>query len=473
MFINGQSAAAAGGAITEIRNPANGELVDTAPQGTVADARAAIDAAYAARDDWRAVDPSKRAGLLGKAAREVTRAEKELAALLTKEQGKPFTESVREIRRFVHTLEYYAGLGKNIRGGYIPLGGGSHGLIMKLPLGVCAAIVPWNFPLSLLGNKIAPGLLCGNTFVIKPAGTTPLTALRVIELMHACGFPAGVLNIITGSGGVVGAELLTNPKVRKVGFTGATDTGKHVMRSAAETIKHVTLELGGSDPMIVAADADIDEAVSAASVGRYYNCGQACLAIKRLYLFDGIYDTFLDKLAGKVKRLTVGDPFNEKTRLGPLHSQAQRAEIEEQVADSLSRGGTALVGGARPSEKELARGYYYQPTLIVDAPVDSRVAVEETFGPVLPVWRVKDMDHAIELANSSIFGLGSSVWTRDVRAAMRAAERIEAGYTWVNQTQIIYDEMPFGGVKQSGLGKEHGTEALDYYTETKSVVFGR
>lgn len=473
MFINGESVDSSSQEVTEIRNPANGELVDTVPKGTVADARAAIDAAYAARDAWRESDPSRRGELLLKAAHEITKNEKELGALLTKEQGKPFSESVREVRRFAHTLEYYAGLGKNIRGGYVPLDNGSHGLIMKLPLGVCAAIVPWNFPISLLGNKIAPGLLCGNTFVIKPAGTTPLTAIRVVEIMHACGFPNGVLNIVTGPGGVIGEELLTNPKVRKVGFTGATDTGKHVMRAAAETIKHVTLELGGSDPMIVADDADIDEAVSAASVGRFYNCGQACLAIKRLYLFDGIYETFLDKLAAKVKRLTVGDPFNAKTRLGPMHTKGQRQEIEAQVADSFSRGGKAIVGGARPEGKDYERGWFYQPTLIVDAPLDSRVATEETFGPVLPVWRVKDMDHALELANSSIYGLGSSVWTRNVSQAMKAAERLDAGYTWINQTQIIYDELPFGGVKQSGLGKEHGTEALDYYTETKSVVIAR
>ena len=435
--------------------------------------RAAIDAAYAARDVWRETDPSQRGELLHKSAAEVTRNEKDLAALLTREQGKPYSESVREMRRFAHTLTYYAGLGKNIRGGYVPLDNGSHGLIMKLPLGVCAAIVPWNFPVSLLGNKLAPGLLCGNSFVVKPAGSTPLTTIRVIEIMHACGFPNGVLNLVTGSGSVVGEELLTNPKVRKVGFTGSTEVGKQVMRSAASTVKHVTLELGGSDPMIVAADADIDEAVSAASVGRFYNCGQACLAIKRLYLFDEIYETFLDKLSAKVKRLTLGDPFQKDTRLGPMHTQAQRAEIEEQVADTLARGGRAVVGGARPDGGAFARGWYYQPTLIVDAPPDSRVASEETFGPVLPVWRVKDMDHALELANGSIFGLGSSVWTRNVSVAMKAAERLEAGYTWINQTQIIYDELPFGGVKQSGLGKEHGTEALDYYTETKAVVIAK
>ncbi|MBI3732261.1 MAG: aldehyde dehydrogenase [Chloroflexi bacterium] len=473
MFINGQPVDASDQQVGEIRNPASGEPVDTAPKGTAQDARAAIDAAHAAREVWRETDPSRRGGLLGKAAQQIAQNERGLAALLTREQGKPFSESAREIQRFVHTLEYYAGLGKNLRGGYLPLDNGAHGLIMKLPLGVCAAIVPWNFPISLLGNKIAPGLLCGNTFVVKPAGSTPLTTIRVIALMHACGFPDGVLNIVTGSGSVVGQELLTNPKVRKVGFTGASDTGRHVMRAAAETIKHVTLELGGSDPMIVAADADIDEAVSAASVGRFYNCGQACLAIKRLYLFDEIYESFLDKLAAKAKRLTVGDPFNERTRLGPMHSQAQRAEIEEQVSDALARGGKAVVGGARPAETALEKGYYYQPTLLVDAPLDARVATEETFGPVLPVWRVTDMDHAIELANHSIYGLGSSVWTRSISQAMKAAERIEAGYTWINQTQIIYDELPFGGVKQSGLGKEHGTEALDYYTETKSVVMAK
>jgi acyl-CoA reductase-like NAD-dependent aldehyde dehydrogenase len=470
MFINGQPVGALSGDVTEIRNPATGDLVGIAPKGSALDVRAGIDAAYAARDVWREIDPAKRGALLALAAHTVNAHSQELATLLTREQGKPYTESVREVRRFTDTLGYYAGLGKNLRGGYVPLDKGAHGLIMKLPLGVCAAIVPWNFPLSLLGNKLAPGLLCGNTFVVKPAGTTPLTTLRVIELMHGCGFPNGVLNIVTGPGGVVGQELLTNPKVRKVGFTGATDTGRQVMRTAADTIKHVTLELGGSDPMIVAGDADIDEAVSAASVGRFYNCGQACLAIKRLYLFDSIYESFLDKLAAKVKRLTVGDPFNEKTRLGPLHTASQRAEIEEQVADALARGGKALVGGARPAAGELAQGYYYQPTLVIEAPTDSRVAAEETFGPVLPVWRVKDMDHAIELANNSIYGLGSSVFTRDISAAMKAAERIEAGYTWINQNQVIYDELPFGGVKQSGLGKEHGTEALDYYTETKSVV---
>ncbi len=473
MFIAGELVDSSNNAVTEIHNPATGEMVDTAPKGTVADVRAAVDAADAARAVWRATDPSKRGKLLHQSAAEITRNEKELATLLTREQGKPYSESVREVRRFVHTLEYYAGLGKNIRGGYVPLDNGSHGVIMKLPLGVCAAIVPWNFPLSLLGNKLAPGLLCGNTFVIKPAGTTPLATIRAIEIMHACGFPNGALNVVTGAGSVVGEELLTNPKVRKIGFTGSTDVGKQVMRSAAATIKHVTLELGGSDPMIVAADANIDEAVSAASVGRFYNCGQACLAIKRLYLFDDIYETFLDKLAAKVKKLSVGDPFNKDTRLGPLHTEDQRAEIEEQVADTLARGGKAIVGGARPDGGDFARGWYYQPTLIVDAPDDSRVATEETFGPVLPVWRVRDMDHALEMANRSIFGLGSSVWTRDVSVALRAAERLEAGYTWINQTQIIYDELPFGGVKHSGLGKEHGTEALDYYTETKSVVIAK
>lgn len=473
MFINGQSVDSISKEVTEIRNPANGELVDTAPKGTVADTRAAIDVAYAVRESWRAVDPSKRGDMLAQAAHVLIQNEKELATLLTKEQGKPYSESVREVRRIAHTLEYYAGLGKGMRGGYLPLDNGARGLILKLPLGVCAAIVPWNFPLSLLGNKIAPGLLCGNTFVIKPAGTTPLATIRAIELMHGCGFPNGVLNVVTGPGGVIGEELLTHPKIRKVGFTGATDTGKHVMRVAAETLKHVTLELGGSDPMIVADDADIDEAVSAASVGRFYNCGQACLAIKRLYLFDGIYETFLDKLAAKVKGLTVGDPFNKNTRLGPLHTKGQRAEIEEQIADALARGGKALVGGKRPDEPALANGYYYQPTLIINAPHEARVATEETFGPVLPVWRVRDMDEAIERANSSIFGLGSSVFTRNISAAMHAAERIEAGYTWINQTQIIYDELPFGGAKQSGYGKEHGIEALDYYTETKSVVIAK
>jgi succinate-semialdehyde dehydrogenase/glutarate-semialdehyde dehydrogenase len=282
-----------------------------------------------------------------------------------------------------------------------------------------------------------------------------------------------VLNIVPGPAGIAGETLLKDPRVRKIGFTGATSTGKHVMEVAAQNVKRVTLELGGSDPMIVCNDANIDEAVSAASVGRFFNCGQACLAIKRLYLFDKIYDQFVAKLTGKMEKLRVGNGLEQGVIVGPLHTASQRNEIEEQVNDALTHGARLLAGGKRPAGDGFSKGNFYLPTLLVDVDENSRVVKEEVFGPALPIMRVKDFDEAIAKANDSIYGLGSSIWTRDLDTATQAAERLEAGYTWINSPQIIFDELPFGGVKQSGLGKEHGEEALDYYMETKSVVVAR
>ena len=470
-FVNGQFVKSASGDTNEIRNPATGEVVDTIPRAAVAEMRQAIDAAEAAFGGWADTPPAKRAEVMHKGVEAIHAKEKELAALLSREQGKPMREAVMEIRRFAHTIEHYVGLGKAIRGGYVPLiDEGKYAIIVKLPMGVVGSIVPWNFPVSLMGNKLGPALLCGNTVVVKPADTTPLTDVQVCAALSEAGLPPGVLNCVTGRGSVVGQELLTNPKVRKIGFTGSTDTGKMVMRAAADTIKRVTLELGGSDPLIVCDDADLDKAASAASAGRFFNCGQACLAVKRVYVFAGVYDAFLERLVPKVKRLVVGDGAKQGTMIGPLHTAAQRKEIEEQVEDAKARGAKVLAGGARPQGAEFEGGHFYLPTLLVDAPLDSRVSVEETFGPVLPVWKVKDLDEAIALANSSIFGLGSSIWTRDLGRATKAAEKIQAGYTWINSNQIIYDELPFGGFKQSGFGKEHGIEALDYYMETKSVV---
>jgi len=473
-FVAGEYQDSEGKQATEVRNPATGEVVDTVPKGTANDARRAIEVASGALKKWSEMAPAKRGAILLEAGRLVTQQEKELANLLTREQGKPLRESILEIRRFVHTLDHYGGMAKSLRTGAVLLDNGRHGLILRKPLGVCGAIVPWNFPVSLMGNKLGPALLAGNTVVVKPAATTPLTALRCVELIdkaiRAGGGPKGVINVVTGPGSVVGEELLVNSTVRKIGFTGATDTGRRVMQSAAKDFKHVTLELGGSDPMIVCDDADLDRAVSAASVGRFFNCGQACLAVKRLYLFDKIADVFMEKLVEKVKKLRIGDGLKPDTLMGPLHTAGQRQEVEEQIEEAVKRGARVLYGAQRPKGGDYDKGFYLQPTLLADVDPASRILQEECFGPALPIVRVKDLDHAIEQANNSIFGLGSSVWTRDINRAMAAAERIEAGYTWINSAQIIYDELPFGGVKQSGLGKEHGNEAIDHYTETKSVV---
>ncbi|HEY7914047.1 MAG TPA: aldehyde dehydrogenase family protein [Blastocatellia bacterium] len=471
MLIGGEWVGSRSGDFVEVMNPATGEAVDIAPRATVEDARDAIDAAHEAFEQWSEWPQGRRADVLRRAVELFRANEKELANLLTREQGKPLREAILEIRRFAHTIEYYAGLGKNIRGGYIPqIDENKYGLIVRRPLGVVAAIVPWNFPVSLMGNKIGPALLCGNTMVIKPAETTPLTDLQVIGLFQEAGLPSGVLNVVTGQGSVVGEELVTNQKVRKIGFTGSTEVGRRVMATAAQGIKRVTLELGGSDPMIVCDDADIDEAVKAAAVGRFFNCGQACLAIKRLYLFDSIADDFIEKLVSRVGKLKVGDGLAEGTMLGPLHSENQRDEIESQVQDAIDRGARVLAGGERLRGGDYDSGHFYAPTLLSDVPEDARVAQEEVFGPALPIFRVGTIDEAIAKANDSIFGLGSSIWTNDLNRATRAAERLEAGMTWVNSAQIIFDELPFGGFKQSGYGKEHGTEALDYYTETKSVI---
>ena len=474
LIIAGEQRSASDGGTTEIRNPATGELVDRVANATQQDVDNAIDAAESAFKKWSTASPPHRAEVLYKASRLLNEREKDLARLLTEEQGKPLREAVLEIRRFAHTLEHYAGLAKTIRGGYVPaLDDRRFGMIIKKPIGVCGAIVPWNFPVSLLGNKIGPALVTGNTVVVKPAGTTPLTDIQAVQILNEAGLPPGVLNIVPGPAGIVGETLLKDARVRKIGFTGATSTGKHVMEVAAQNVKRVTLELGGSDPMIVCDDTDLDEAVSAASVGRFFNCGQACLAVKRLYLFEKIYDEFVSKLVGKVEKLRVGNGMEQGVIVGPLHTAAQRDEVEAQVTDAVKRGARVLAGGKRPAGDGFAKGHFYLPTLLADVEERSRAIQEEVFGPALPIIRVKDLDEAIAKANNSIYGLGSSIWTRDLDKATQAAERLEAGYTWVNSPQIIFDELPFGGVKQSGLGKEHGEEALDYYMETKSVVIAR
>lgn len=471
MLIGGEWVRSSSNEMTAVVNPADGEVVDMAQRGTAEDARQAIDNAAEAFKDWGDWTQARRAQVLYNATALFREHERELAQLLVQEQGKPMREALLEIRRFNHTIEYYAGLGKNIRGGYIPqIDDGKYGMILRRPLGVVGAIIPWNFPVSLMGNKIGPALLAGNTMVIKPAETTPLTDLQVVAMFLKAGLPPGVMNVVTGQGSVVGAEIVANPKVRKIGFTGSTEVGRHIMQAAAQTIKRVTLELGGSDPMIVCDDADLDEAAKAAAIGRFFNCGQACLAIKRLYLFDLIADAFIEKLVARTEKLRVGHGMAEGTVIGPMHSETQRAEVEAQVEDAVGRGAKVLTGGKRPEGEVFDKGYFYQPTLLAEVPEDARVATEEVFGPALPIFRVGSLDEAIEKANSSIFGLGSSIWTNDLNRATKAAERIESGYTWINSAQIIYDELPFGGFKQSGMGKEHGTEAIDYYTETKAVV---
>jgi succinate-semialdehyde dehydrogenase/glutarate-semialdehyde dehydrogenase len=345
--------------------------------------------------------------------------------------------------------------------------------VLRRPLGVVAAIVPWNFPTTLLCNKLGPAFVTGNTVVAKPADTTPFTTLRLAEILVEAGLPPGVLNVVTGTGAEVGEALITHPLTRKVAFTGSTPTGERVMALAARGTKRVTLELGGSDPMIICDDADLARAASAAAMGRFYNCGQACLAIKRVYVIEPAADEVIEAIAGKARRLRLGLGMAEGTQLGPMHSERQRAIMEDQLARTLERGGELVAGGGRPEDPALAHWWFHEPTVVVDPPHDSPMAQEEVFGPALPIWRVRDFDEALRLANDSPFGLGSSIWTSSLERAERAAADIEAGYTWVNSPTKVYDELPFGGVGSSGYGREHGSEALDYYTDLKSVVVRR
>jgi acyl-CoA reductase-like NAD-dependent aldehyde dehydrogenase len=478
MFIAGESIDSISGETYEVRNPATGEVVDTAQKGDVADAQKAIDAAEAAFAEWSRTSAEERAKLLLKAIQLVEADRKALSELLTREQGKPFQEAGTEIEHFLHGLDFYAGLASKVRGAQVPLPAkNAYGLVVRKPLGVCGAIVPWNFPITLMGTKVGPALAAGNTVVVKPASSTPLTTIRIIELMNQAGLPKGVLNVVTGPGGVVGEELLRNPKVRRIAFTGESATGKHVAEVACGSFKRVTLELGGSDPMIVCDDADIAKAVTGAMVGRFWNAGQACLAVKRLYIFDSVFDEFVEALVSKVSRYEVGDGMSRaekpKIRMGPLHTAAQRDEIESQVKDAVDRGARVMIGGSRPEGEQHERGHFYQPTILVDVPDDARAVQEETFGPLLPIFRVASLDEAIEKANGSIYGLGSSIWSKNLDNIETAIDKLEAGNVWVNSLHYGYDELPFGGVKASGFGREHGPEALDYYLEPKGVVITR
>jgi succinate-semialdehyde dehydrogenase/glutarate-semialdehyde dehydrogenase len=470
MLIEGQLVEAEGAATIKVANPATGEIVDSVPKGGREDAKRAIDAAADAYKLWSERPSIERSRILLKIAETVRANVEELATSLTLEQGKPLGESKSEINSFANTCEYYAGLIGRERGAQTPFSTGEGFFIVtKRPIGVVGAILPWNFPVSLMGWKVAPGLAAGNTFVIKPASTTPITDIRVASLMMKAGLPPGAVNVVTGPGGVVGEELLDNPKIAKIAFTGETGTGKRIMEGSAKWIKRLTLELGGSDPMIVCDDADMELAVEGAAWGRFRNCGQSCTSVKRLFLFESIADEFVKRFTEKVRTIRVGNGLEKGTHMGPIHTEEQREKVESMVEDAESRGAKEIVKGGRPKEKGLERGNFYTPTVLGGVDYDAQIAREECFGPALPIFVVKDLEEAIERANDTPFGLGSSVWTKDVERAYHAAERIQAGTTWVNSPPIARAEVPFGGFKQSGFGRELGIEGLDHYYETKSI----
>jgi acyl-CoA reductase-like NAD-dependent aldehyde dehydrogenase len=476
MLIGGEWRQGAAHEELEVLNPATEEVVDTVPAGSPVDVEFAVATAKRAFPEWSQTDVEQRAAVLAKAAGLIEDNARDLAAVLTSEQGKPLAEAMGEVTHLAHGVHFYAEAATKVRGAYQELPstlGPAYGLVIRRPMGVCAAITPYNFPLTLLGTKVGPALAAGNTVVAKPAATTPLATLAVARLFAEAGVPDGVLNVVTGRGSAIGDALVGHPDVRRVAFTGSTEVGRHVAGLAAPDLKRVTLELGGSDPVIVCADADVGAAVKAVIIGRYWNAGQACLGCKRVFVHDSVYDAFVSDLVARVGRYEPGDgkvkPEKPRLRMGPIHTRAGRDELVEQISDGVDSGGEVLIGGGTGDHD---RGFFLEPAVVAEPAAGSRLMREEVFGPVLPVMRFSDFDDAIRRANDTPYGLGSSLWTHDARLIHRAGQEIESGMTWVNQIHYGYDELPFGGVKASGIGKEHGIEALHSYVELKSVVVG-
>ncbi|KAF5065955.1 Succinate-semialdehyde dehydrogenase [NADP(+)] GabD [anaerobic digester metagenome] len=467
MLINGKQVAAIDGRTFTVTNPATEETIVSLPHGGLEDVRSAVDAAEAAQPGWARVSPRDRAHVLASAARLIRERVPALARDLTREQGKPLRESTDEIRGTANVLEYYAGLGSAFRDDLYRLAPDLDAQVLRQPIGICAAVIPWNMPALLFAWKAAPALLCGNSLVVKPASTAPMTPLALAAILHEAGLPRGLLNIVTGPGETVGEALVSEPRVRKVSFTGSTETGRRVMVLAAANIKRVTLELGGSDPMIVCEDADLERAVAGAVAGRFYNSGQVCTAVKRLFVHEAVADEFTRHLVAAVERLTVGNGMEPATRMGPLNSATGLERIASLVRETREADtGTVITGGSESS----GAGNFYEPTVVTDVAEDSRLLSEEVFGPVLPLVRFRDLNDALIRANRSPYGLGASIWTRNTKYMREATRRLEAGLVWINLHLKVPPEVPFGGTKQSGLGRENGVQALEAWSETKTVL---
>jgi betaine-aldehyde dehydrogenase len=473
MRIGGEEVASPDEQWIDVKNPATGELIDRVPRGTADDIASAVDAAGAAFESWRKHGMRERGMILFHAAEKVREQHKDLARLLTMEQGKPLREAVDEVRGYANILEFYAGISAQSSGEAIRLGTAGDCLVVREPLGVCGAIIPWNMPVLILGWKVGPALLAGNTIVIKPASTTPLTTLRLTKILDDAGLPHGTLNVVTGSGDVAGEALVSHPDVKKISFTGNCVTGARIRKLAATHVKDLVLELGGSDPMIVMDDADVDKAVEGAVRGRFYNAGQTCTAVKRVYIHEKISGTFVQKLQSRISELNVGNGLGPKTDMGPLNNADQRDRVVQLVDMTRERGdGTIVTGGTVLRGKAYEPGYFYHPTLVTDVAPDSCLVMEELFGPVLPLMVVPDLDAAIVAANATRYGLGASVWTKNLHTARRVFDEVQAGIIWVNRHLTVPPEVPFGGMQESGIGRENGYHAIDQYSRTKALFLG-
>lgn len=453
----------------DIVNPATGVPVATVESTATSDLNEAVAAAVAAQSAWADTVLQRRLRLLQESADAIRGQVDDLALLLTKEQGKPLKEAGIEVNRCADAFEYYAAVAEPVLARTRRALAGKAAWVVKRPVGLVAAIVPWNFPLTLLANKLVPALAAGNAVVVKPAPSTPLATHALLKILAGVGVPAELVPCAVG-GSELGVALTTDPRVRMVSFTGSTATGRAIMAAVAPTVTRTVLELGGSDPLIVCDDADIDAAARATSVGRFFNCGQACVAVKRAFVMEGVYEEFLGKIVDRAQRLELGDGQRPGVRLGPQHSEAERTKSLSMIADAVERGAKIVTGGSVPNAPALKAGHFLEPTVLTDVSSDAVIMNEECFGPVLPVTRVHSFDEAVAAANRTIYGLGSSVFTASIRRAQEAVQRLDAGYTWINDIATDYDILPFGGVKQSGFGRERGVEGLEEYISLKSVV---
>ncbi|HVK65529.1 MAG TPA: aldehyde dehydrogenase family protein [Polyangium sp.] len=455
----------------ELRDPANGEIVATVPEASREDARAAIDAARAAFDKgpWRKTTALDRAKLLFKLAEALTKEADALARLEVQSCGKPLAEAQFDVADAANCFEFYGGLATKIAGETMNVPANSVSFVVREPLGVCGQIIPWNYPLLMASWKLAPALAAGNTCVLKPSELTPLTALELGRILTEVGFPPGVVNIITGPGAGAGEELAESLHVDKVAFTGGTVTGRKILLASSGNLKKVTLELGGKNPNIVFADADFEAAVDGALFGAFANQGEVCSAGSRLLVERSIHDRLVAGMVEKIPRVKVGHGLDPATKMGPLVSAAHRDKVESYIRIGVEEGARLVCGGKRPADPELAQGHFLEPTIFVDVKPSMRIAREEIFGPVLSVIPFDTEEEAIAIANDSEYGLAAAVWTKSLTRAHRVIRELRAGITWVNTYHPTFNEMPWGGYKQSGTGRELGLYGIEAYLETKQV----
>jgi acyl-CoA reductase-like NAD-dependent aldehyde dehydrogenase len=452
-------------------NPARGEVIARVSEAGAEDVEHAVLAARQAFETgkWPSFTAARRGRVLLKAAALVRERSKDLSELETRNSGKTITDSLGEVLGAAACLEYYAGAATRIMGETIPVSAPGLDLTLREPVGVCAQIIPWNFPIVMAAWKLGPALAAGCTCILKPAEQTPLTALALGEILYEAGLPEGVLSVLPGRGETTGSELINHPGIDKIAFTGSTEVGKIVMRAAAEGIKRVSLELGGKSPNIVFEDVDVDSVVDKSVYSVFANAGQDCCARSRFFVHESIAERFSESLVERVLKLRVGDPMDKNTEIGALISEEQLNRVEGYIELGQQEGATLAAGGTRPDEAALQDGHFLLPGVLTGVQNSMRVAQEEIFGPVVGVIPFKDEEEAIALANDTQYGLSGSIWTRDIGRAIRVMRRVRAGVLSINTNQSVHVEAPFGGFKMSGLGRELGMKALDLYTEVKNV----